>query len=819
MPVDLTEDFLIKLGGYAVFQQARVLLATGKVSEAVWAEPILRGKVLQGGKARPTVLKIHGPREVEIHCSCPEARRDGKICVHAVAVGLAALAPAPVQEQEITPADPIAQTSPTGLTCPTDRQATTTKPEIRLQIEGSLRHLEASLEFVYQAPNLDHAGTGSEVLEELEEAGFVMDQNPAHSPLRSRWKLTGEPAVLQFYAEILPAWQKKWRVRCGERFLHVTRDLIPLTPSSSWQEGSSADWLDFRLHFQAGADAVLSYDEVRRLLAGGQNSITLRNGRRAVAPKALLAELEETLRDINPNRSPEGGGRAAWRIPSHQAEYLRSALPTKEEKLQTPSPPPVPELPPGIHLRPYQEAGFHWMADLAERGLGGLLADEMGLGKTLQALSLLALRGKAATAGEKRPHLVVCPSSLVWNWQSEAARFFPQMRVVAWEGGGRHSRHGELAKSDLVVTSYALLRRDVELLAGQPCDCLLLDEAQQIKNPASQNARAAARLQARARFVLTGTPLENSLRDLWSLVDFALPGYLGSVGEFRERYQIPLEQGGRHEIMRRLRRRLAPYFLRREKRTVLPELPPRIEQTIEIELTPLQKRLYDQIQAVARQEMDALRAAGGGGAARMRVLTALLRLRQICCDARLVQPGQSSAPEQDESTSSGKLAALLELVSEAVEGGHRILVFSQFTSLLDLVEPALARLGVAFLRLDGSTRDRAALVGQFQKADGPPVFLLSLKAGGSGLNLTAADQVIHLDPWWNPAVEAQATDRAHRIGQDRVVTSIKLIARDTVEARVLRLQEEKRELFNLAVDGETAWQSLSTEDLAGLLAP
>jgi SNF2 family DNA or RNA helicase len=337
---------------------------------------------------------------------------------------------------------------------------------------------------------------------------------------------------------------------------------------------------------------------------------------------------------------------------------------------------------------------------------------------------------------------------------------------------------------------------------------VVLDEAQHIKNPDSQNARAACALRADARFILTGTPLENSVRDLWSLFDFLLPGYLGSRKDFQERYEKPLATGDNAGVWPRLVRRVTPWMLRRTKSEILTELPDKIEQVVEVELTADQKAAYTQLQIAARAEVDAMRESGG--AARMKVLTALLRLRQASCDVRLLG--------KDSSDPSGKLEALLELLGEAVDGGHRTLVFSQFTSMLDLIAPALEQAGIVFCRLDGSTKDRAAVVEKFQNDSGVQVFLISLKAGGTGLNLTGADTVIHFDPWWNPAVEAQATDRAHRMGQKSVVTSIKLIARDTVEQRVLEMQEKKRTLITGLFDPENAASaSLDADELLQLI--
>ncbi|HEY8902617.1 MAG TPA: DEAD/DEAH box helicase, partial [Chthoniobacterales bacterium] len=453
---------------------------------------------------------------------------------------------------------------------------------------------------------------------------------------------------------------------------------------------------------------------------------------------------------------------------------------------------------------PYQVTGAEWMLAHALAGRGGLIADEMGLGKTVQALAVIEALGEGTA-------LVVCPSSLVWNWKREAERFLPGLPVLAIDGPDRAGKFAAIPHHRLVITSYALLRRDVDLYRDHAFKAVFLDEAQHIKNPDSQNAKSAYALAAASRFILTGTPIENSVRDLWSLFEFLLPGYLGNRNDFRERYEAPLLAGASGEIWSRLSRRIGPYLLRRRKQDVLTDLPDKIEQVLEVELTEEQRATYGRLQEVARSQVDQLRDHGQAGAARMRVLTALLRLRQACCDLRLL--GASGA----DSAVSAKIAALRELLGEAIDGGHRVLVFSQFTAMLDLIEPALEADGVAFCRLDGSTRDRAGVVERFQSDATISVFLISLKAGGVGLNLTAADTVIHFDPWWNPAVEAQATDRAHRIGQKRVVTAIKLIARGTIEERVLALQQRKRALLAGTVDAEDALARLDEADLAELV--
>jgi len=392
------------------------------------------------------------------------------------------------------------------------------------------------------------------------------------------------------------------------------------------------------------------------------------------------------------------------------------------------------------------------------------------------------------------------------------------------QGSERHRSFEQLDSADLVITSYALVRRDVEHYAGREFDTLILDEAQHIKNRETQNAQAVKTIRARHRMVLTGTPLENSVLDLWSIFDFLMPGYLGSARDFRERYEIPIVRDRNADAQSRLARRLRPFILRRMKREVAADLPEKLEQVTFCELNEEQKAAYEQVFNATRKEV--LDAVGESGQARSRmvVLNALLRLRQVCCDLRLLKlqatpggAGHEGAPAT-EGGRSGKLELFAELLEEIIDGGHRVLVFSQFTTMLALIRQQLEKSDVSYCYLDGSTTDRAAVVERFQQDASIPVFLISLKAGGVGLNLTGADTVIHFDPWWNPAVEAQATDRAHRIGQTRVVTSYKLITRGTVEEKILTLQQRKRELIAATIGDEQQFtEALTWEEIQELL--
>jgi superfamily II DNA or RNA helicase len=460
-----------------------------------------------------------------------------------------------------------------------------------------------------------------------------------------------------------------------------------------------------------------------------------------------------------------------------------------------------PALPEGLtaELRPYQLEGYKWLMRLAAWGAGACLADDMGLGKTVQALGVLLARAKLG------PAFVIAPTSVGQNWIDEAQRFAPGLRARLYRGPGRAALLAEARPGDLLVTSYALIVRDAEALAKVRFATLVLDEAQAVKNALTRRAKAVSGLDADLRMALTGTPVENHLGDLWSLMRVLTPGLLGSWDHFRDRFATPIERGRDPDRRAALARVLRPFLLRRTKAEVAPELPPRTEITRIVQPSAAERALYDAARTAA---LDAL--AAGAGDARFVLLAALTRLRRLACHPRLYDDG-STVP-------SSKLAALLEIVEELRAEGHRALVFSQFTTHLALVREALDQRGIVYAYLDGATpaEERGRRIAAFQGGRAE-VFLISLKAGGSGLNLTGADYVLHLDPWWNPAVEDQATDRAHRIGQTRAVTVIRLVTRGTIEEAVLALHGEKRSLAASVFDEEGSPARLSTEDLAALL--
>lgn len=653
--------------------------------------------------------------------------------------------------------------------------------EVSVHLEGSFRHLDARLEFHYDGIKascingeaqlvadkgiLTSLSKENAVIEWMRAWGFEGPDEAGRMVLRER-----EP-ILKFHA--FADFPTSWRVIKGERFQTLAEKVVAIRSEWEWKD-SGQDWFALESRYHAGEEE-LKREQIQQMLRMGSVEHAIGRDRIAVLHPEQIEEVHDTLTDADAAQSSPG----VFEVNAQQAAFLRTSA--RDFGMAAGADPNAKTIPLDLPetLRPYQADGVRWMYQLSELEMGGILADDMGLGKTLQCLSFIQARGGRA--------LVVCPSSLVSNWAAEVRKWTPDLSHAEFVGAKR----GEIPKVDVLITSYAILRVDAKQFHAEVFDIAILDEAQQIKNPESQTSKAAHRLQARHRIAVTGTPVENSLQDLWSIMHFALPGYLGPQKAFIERYAKPLRQGGDPALARRLARRLKPVVLRRLKREVADDLPDRIEQVRYCELTPKQANIYAQILKESRSQVDRAQ----DGRKRMVALTALLRLRQACCDLRLL-PGL-----QIEDKDAGiKLDELEELLEEAIAGGHRVLVFSQFVQLLQGVVPMLASKGWDFAYLDGSTRNRAEVVARFQEGH-THVFLISLKAGGVGLNLTAADTVIHLDPWWNPAVEAQATDRAHRIGQKQVVTSYKFITRGTVEEKILALQEQKKQMMEAALDG------------------
>ena len=466
----------------------------------------------------------------------------------------------------------------------------------------------------------------------------------------------------------------------------------------------------------------------------------------------------------------------------------------------------------GLELRHYQLEGLAWLQFLREQNIAGILADDMGLGKTAHTLAHLLLEKEAGRLD--LPSLIVLPTSLIFNWKNEAARFAPMLTILSLHGPERKSHFAEIAHHDVVLTTYPLLWRDAAELMLHRYHLLILDEAQTVKNSRSQGAAVVRQIDARHRLCLTGTPLENHLGELWSQFDFLLPGFLGSNHAFTKFWRTPIEKQNDSERRELLARRVQPFILRRRKEEVARELPPKTVIIRKVELTGGQRDLYETVRVAMDEKVRAEIANKGFSRSQIVILDALLKLRQVCCDPRLVKAKAAQKVRER-----AKLELLMTMLPEQVEEGRRILLFSQFTSMLQLIEKELKAAGLDYLLLTGQSRDREDLVRRFQNAE-VPIFLISLKTGGVGLNLTAADTVIHYDPWWNPAAENQATDRAHRLGQDKPVFVYKLIVAGSIEEKILTLQERKAELAaQILADDDTVDAKFTSEDLAALFSP
>ena len=465
-----------------------------------------------------------------------------------------------------------------------------------------------------------------------------------------------------------------------------------------------------------------------------------------------------------------------------------------------------------LELRPYQKEGLAWLQFLREHELSGILADDMGLGKTAQTLAHLLMEKEAGRLD--KPALIILPTSLIFNWKNEAARFAPDLKVLSLHGPERKILFPQIMQHDVVLTTYPLLWRDADELMQHSYHLLILDEAQTVKNAQSQSAEAVRKVDARHRLCLTGTPLENHLGELWSQFDFLLPGFLGTSKQFTRHWRTPIEKQG--DLRRRslLARRIRPFILRRKKEDVAQELPPKTIIIRSVELEGSQRDLYETVRAAMDAKVRDEIASRGFARSQIVILDALLKLRQVCCDPRLVKATAArKVPER------AKLDLLMAMLPELVDEGRKVLVFSQFTSMLALIEHELDKMGIAYVTLTGDTVDREVPIRRFQDGE-VPIFLISLKAGGVGLNLTAADTVIHYDPWWNPAVENQATDRAHRLGQDKPVFVYKLIVSGSIEEKILALQERKAELAaGILSDDYRVDVKFGTDDLAALFEP
>jgi superfamily II DNA or RNA helicase len=702
--------------------------------------------------------------------------------------------------------------------------------EIGLSLEGSLEHLEAQLSVRYGTaapvppglgkvdglPRLvgDHCEVRDLALEEkaasrLARAGFEVENFSS-----GRWVMRGESSILAFLTQSLPILRQEWTIAEGERFGHVQKQVAIVSPKIEII-GSGEDWLSFDLSFQTSDGVSIPAAEVRRLLRSGNGAGKAAGGRRLVISGDIAGVIDPLFADLDLRQENDhfvASARSGELVREIQNKISKSQKGSHEAAIFTFDPPTTLQ----AELRPYQALGAGWMLDRVQRFGGALLADDMGLGKTIQTIALIERLFEDA-GDDSGVVMVVATASLLGNWRAEFGRFAPARRVRILHGASRDAERAKVQPGDVILTSYGTLARDLAYHLKSDYRAVVVDEASLMRNPDTDHAKAVSKLRATYRIALTGTPIENGVKDLWSIFRFIQPGWLGGREDFKDRYETPLATGeSAAAVIERLRIKISPFLLRRTKEQVAPELPSKLFIDEFCDLSADQQSVYKELLVEGRKRVDAIADSGNKGAARMQMLTALLRLRQTCCDLALL--GNERFNQLMVARRSAKLQRLLELIEEAVSGNHRMLIFSQFQTQLKEIEKCIAERGWQSLRLDGQSRNRQQLVDQFQRPDGPPVFLISLKAGGYGLNLTAADTVVHFDPWWNPAAEAQATDRAHRIGQTRPVTVYRLLTRGTVEEKVVRLQAKKRELAS-AIDENGAGDAAgwSMDELESML--
>ena len=834
-PADFTNDLLIGWGGGEVFNQALNLAQHGGVLRAAWDDV---DHVISGEIAGPTgypmkvSLEVLDDGTIISHCPCRASQMYGQVCPHVVALGI---------HQMVTfmPDDAVAEEPeeevPAGMVSrrkvPQDARLVPDRPSFRMQLSGTRASLGADVFARYgnvEVPCGGKAEVDAVCRPDPDDPYLYYVRNPdaeeaairllkGYGFQEGKRLFTVDPHdVLNFLGSGVPYLRRQgWRISLSER-LELLTDAMPMVvpvvtvkdaPRGSFDVGYTFEVEGRQVDPRAVQDALNRGDSF--ILAGG-------------ATLLIDTEAVNSMRAVFADCATSQGGAAPgfFRVDGIYAPYVKSAVEALDaiclEDADAPSwresaaarnrdegakfePVDLGAL--EATLRPYQKQGVYWMRFLEKSGLSGLLADEMGLGKTLQTLTWLSLaRTDPAAAG--KPALIICPTSLVRNWEAEAAKFTPWLKRLVVSGPDRARAFDAIPGADIVITSYALLQRDLEeAYLDRAFAVVVLDEAQHIKNRTTRNAKAVKALRSVQKLVLTGTPVENSVSDVWSIFDFLLPDYLGDYPTFKETTEVPAQNGGKEgaAALEKLRHKLHPFILRRLKREVAKDLPDKIERVVYCPMNEEQQRLTNEVRLRAK-----------AASTKFEMLAVLMRMRQIANHPALVEKGATAG--------SGKLEAFFDILDETMGGGHRTLVFSQFVGMLAILRRELEKRGIPYCYLDGSTADRLGECRRFNQSD-IPVFLISLHAGGTGLNLTGADTVIHFDPWWNPAVENQATDRAHRIGQRKKVCVVKLISEDSVEERVLKLQEKKKLVIDATVSAtdDAIVSKMSFADLKGIV--
>ena len=652
----------------------------------------------------------------------------------------------------------------------------------------------------------DQAREG-ELLSKLIDMGFQARNN-------SVWFLEPEEAIT-FLLDHYPGLIKEYRV-FGEQ--NLTRYKVRLSPPNVVAKVETREedkWFNL--------DIVVEYDDIQvpiekiwKAWTQGKRYVQLKDGSYTSLPESWLKKLGHKLQAMgfDPEKPPKK------KYHNHEATILDKIIEDIDEvqadtfwtelreKIHSFTEIKQVSQPRGLNatLRPYQLQGLSYLNFLREYKFGGILADEMGLGKTIQTLSFLQYMKEKGLQG---PNLIIVPTSVLPNWEREAQKFVPDMKRLLIYGARRENKLKKIKDAELVMTTYALLRRDLDELMKYEYNSIILDEAQNIKNPNTITARSVRKLNAKFRLCLSGTPIENNLLELWSLFEFLMPGFLGSQHAFQKGFVKPIKDGDQ-ETLEYLRARVKPFILRRTKSEVAKDLPPKVENVYYSALLDEQMELYAALAKKLKEQVMQKVDEKGIAGSQMSILDALLKLRQICCHPGLLK---LDMPGVNTNIPSGKFEAFKDLVTNIIEDGHKVLVFSQFVQMLHIIRSWLNMNKIPFAYLDGSSKDRFEQVDRFNNDPNIPIFLISLKAGGTGLNLTSADYVIHYDPWWNPAVENQATDRTHRIGQTKQVFAYKMICENTVEEKILKLQEQKKGVAEAIIPGQNAWKALTRDDL------
>ena len=839
----ISREELIGWGGPEVFNQALALCNSGDVTDVRYDDDTLTvsGKIEQpSGWAMPVKFKLEAGGRIHSNCPCETNQRYSQVCPHVVAIGLA-LSIMEMDEPEVSRLPSQVLDGEGHETEDGRREEKETNfievpisPRFYALVSGSRAALSIELDAWYgdidfpacsiqpekviylEDPDDDlvrrvrSMKTERDAVKFLEKFGFT----PGYKEGDFKVYLTDPQKVLDFLGAGLPALRRKgWRVDLSERLMALTDTMPSLVPVVQVRDAASGDF-DVKISFDAMGHEI-SPVEVQAAVNRGDGYI-MKDGAVILLDNTAIGAMWNVFSDCALAKSEAPAGWVRYRgvygsyvkssldlldcidLDDTAAAHWREEAERRNDRNPDAKFEPVALGPLDKTLRPYQKQGVYWMRFLEEAGLCGLLADEMGLGKTLQTLTWLSL---PRCGGGTKPALIVCPTSLVRNWEAEAQKFAPWLKVLVVSGPERAKSFDAIPAADVVITSYALLQRDFEqAYYDKEFSALVIDEAQHIKNRDTKNAKAVKAVNARRRLALTGTPIENSVADAWSIFDFLMPGYLGDYETFKLNYEDPIQDGQGEETLQKLKRKIHPFILRRVKKSVAKDLPDKIVKVSYCPLADDAQREYLAALQKTRRDAGGLVRAKGFAMSKFEILAMLMKLRQIA--------------------SRGKKDAFLEQLASAVEGGHKILVFSQFVTQLKALKDELHSSNIPCCYLDGSTKDRLGECNRFNRDPKIPVFLISLMAGGTGLNLTGADMVMHYDPWWNPAVEDQATDRAHRIGQKKTVYVMKMIASNTIEEKVLALQRRKQAIIAATVDTTDAavMESLTAQDLGELLA-